>query len=251
MLFISGYLQKRNEIWNVLSDKYPTGRKAPTYYKTTHQTLVTEKTIFENELVSFFEGCRKGHHFIGTPGHGKSYVTDFLCTSLSAEHNLICNKIMFYHMCSLNDINSSNSFFFIKQFSDSILSLNPDIGQQMYLDPNVLVFFQEEFCLHDMTACTESLLLTPMKKLSTKYPGRRYIILMDFLDDCLVSGKDMNIIQILRTLIKDLPEQFRFLFISRQQKFEFSELDFLIEFCVQGMFQTMYYYMNWSCKTSA
>ncbi|CAC5376544.1 unnamed protein product [Mytilus coruscus] len=47
---------------------------------------------------------------------------------------------------------------------------------------------------------------------------------MDFLDDSIVSGKAMNIIQILRKLIKDLPEQFKFLFISRHQEYQFKEL---------------------------
>lgn len=86
-----------------------------------------------------------------------------------------------------------------------------------------------------------------------KQPGRKHIILMDFLDDCIVFGKAMNIIQILRKLIQDLPEQFKFLLISRHQEYQFGDFDnisldslsiiqggiYRKGFCVLGMFYIM------------
>ncbi|CAG2216161.1 HARBI1 [Mytilus edulis] len=191
------------------------------------QTLFTESMLQEKVLTSFLDQRRKGLHIIGTPGNGKSYITNFLCTLSSAEYNWLCNKIIFYHICSLDDPNSSSAFLFIKQFSESIISRYPYIGQQIYFDQNIQPFFQEEFCLYDLNECAKTLILAPLKKVSTNQPGRKHIILMDYLDDCLVSGKDMNIIHVLRTLIQYLPQQFKFLFISRRYKYEFIDLDFL------------------------
>lgn len=179
-------------------------------------------------MSSFITKRGKGLHFLATPEHGKSsYITNFLCTSLSAESYALCNKIIFYHMCSLDDITSSNSYLFIKRFSESIISLYPDAGHKIHFDKKIHQFFQEEFCLSDLTVCAKNLILIPLEKVSAQLLGRNYIILIDFLDDCLVLGKQMDIIQILRKLIKDLPKQFKFLFISRIQRYKFTDLDIL------------------------
>lgn len=235
-------------MWKILSDKHSTERI--TYKQTMLQTIVTENTFFETVLALFFYRRRQGFHFIGTPVHGQSYITNFLCTSLSAEHNFLCNKIIFYHMCSVDGSSKSTSFLFIKQFSESILSLNPYIGQQIHFDLNIQPFFRKKICLDDVIVCSGHLLLEPLRKVSKEQPRRKYIIIIEFPDKCLISGKAMNIINILRTLILDLPEQFKILFISRQTIYDFDDLDFTPidsidltrigrnakRFCIQGMF---------------
>lgn len=216
-----------------------------------HAYLVSENMFHREVMASFLAQRGKGLHFIATPEHGKSsYITNYICTSLSAERSALCNKIIFYHMCSLDDTTKSSSFLFIKHFSISITSLYPDVGHEIFFKQNVQHFFQKEICLLDINLCAENLILAPLKRLSRKNPRRKYIILADFLDDCFVSGKEMNIIQILRNLIRDLPEQFKFLFISRQQKYKFKDLDissldtlamiqtggYIREVCVLGMY---------------
>lgn len=263
--FFSGYLQKSNEMFKVLPDKWSTEVKDAVHEKKMIQPLFTESMFQEKVLTTFLDQRRKGLYILGTPGNGKSYITNFLCTSSSAEYNLLCNKIIFYHSCSLDDPCSSSAFLFIKQFSESIISRYPYIGQHIYFDQNIQRFFQEEYCLFDLNECAKTLILTPLKKVSTNQPGRKHIILMDYLDDCSVSGKDMNIIHVLRTLIQYLPEQFKFLFISRRYKHEFIDLDFLSidsvstkrigknteGLCVQGMFHIMCYHINVTCPIPA
>ncbi|CAC5391225.1 unnamed protein product [Mytilus coruscus] len=228
-IIISGYLQRRNEKWKVFADTNSAEGTTAIYYKKLFQVyIVTEDVFHEEVMASFITKQGKGLHFIATPEHGKSsYITNFLCTSLLAESYALCNKIIFYHMCSLDDITSSNSFLFIKRFSESIISLYPDAGHKIQFDQNIQQFFQEEFCLLDITLCAKSLILTPLKKVSAQLVERNYIILIDFLDDCLVLGKTMDIIQILRKLIKELPKQLKFFFISRRQRYKFTDLDIL------------------------
>lgn len=211
---LSGHLEMRNSEWKIYGDKKSQEDAAAFYYKKFMIGVIKLKESTLHEIIiSQMHSFRRGVYFISGQGHGKvSYITNFLCTEPAAEIFPICNKIMFYHTCSLEDETASNPFNFIKEIAKNILSLFPQVGNKMYFDTDIEDYLYGRKCSQYPNECVEHL-----AGFST------------------IGRTKWTIIPFLHILIEKLPNKIYFLLTSSSQKHIFKELGIVT---VDGIFNT-------------
>jgi hypothetical protein len=217
----------RNSKWKIYGDKKSQEDAANLHYKKLMLGGIKLKESMLHEIIiSQMHSSRRCVFLISDQGHGQiSYITNFLCTEYAAEIFPICNKIMFYHTCSLGDESASNSFNFIKEIAKNILSLFPQVGTKMYFDADIEDYLYGRKCSQYPGECIDSLIAKPLQDLVKTFGTKRYIICVEHLDECsTISRTKWDIMRVLHILNENLPNKIYFLFTSTSKKHIFKEL---------------------------
>ena len=228
----------RSSKWKLYGDKKSQESSAALYYKKNIGDVIKlkESTLHEM-IISQMHSSRRGFYLISGQGHGKvSYITNFLCTESTAEIFPICNKIMFYHTCTLGDESGSNPFNFIKEIAKNILSLFPLVGTKMYFDTDIEGYLYGRKCSQYPSECIDNLIAKPLQDLVKTFGTKRYIICVQHLNECsTISRTKWDIMRVLHILNEKLPNKIYFLFTSRSKKHTFKELGIVT---LDGIFNT-------------
>jgi hypothetical protein len=249
-----GHLEMSHSKWKIYGDKKSQEDAAALFYKKKIGVVIKlEESTLHEIIISQMHSFRRGVYFISGQGHGKvSYITNFICTESGDEIFPICNKIMFYHTCSLVDESASNSFKFIKEIAKNILSLFPPVGTKMYFDTDIEDYLYGTKCSQYPSECIDNLIAKPLQDLVKTFGTKRYIICVEHLDECsAISRTKWDIIRVLHILNEKLPNKIYFLFASSSKKHTFKELGIVtlddifntygdniinIGSCVEGMY---------------
>ena len=233
-----GHLEMSHSKWKIYGDKKSQEDAAALFYKKKIGVVIKlEESTLHEIIISQMHSFRRGVYFISGQGHGKvSYITNFLCTESAAEIFPICNKIMFYHTCSLEDETASNPIYFIKEIAKNILSLFPQVGTKMYFDADIEDYLYGRKCSQYPSECIDSLIAKPLQDHFKKFDTKRYIICVEHLDECSTIGRTKwNIMRVLHILIEKLPTKIYFLLTSSSKKHIFKELGIAT---LDGIFNT-------------
>lgn len=138
-------------------------------------------------------------------------------------------------MCAIDDDLSRNPYTFIKQFAIKIMKRFPKIGQSMYLDAKVNDYLYGNLCPKNPLECLNYVVVEPLKKYKKIAGHMKHLVVVDFFDDCYQTGDDLNwnIHHIIEILIKQLPNQFKIVLISRNFRYFFDKLNSL---SIQNLF---------------
>jgi hypothetical protein len=172
---VVGPTPAQGEKYNIMWSKSQEDAANLHYKKLMLGGIKLKESMLHEIIISQMHSSRRCVFLISDQGHGQiSYITNFLCTEYAAEIFPICNKIMFYHTCSLGDESASNSFNFIKEIAKNILSLFPQVGTKMYFDADIEDYLYGRKCSQYPGECIDSLIAKPLQDLVKTFGFGRF-----------------------------------------------------------------------------
>ena len=179
-----------------------------------NETIIERKWIYMKIDENMFLG-NKGVNLIADPGYGKtSIVSQLICAEHSSPWFNFRNDILAYHICRFDRSTTQNTGIFIKSFAIAIIRTFPNVGNALYFDQMFQDYMYGIQCSVDPMGCFENLILRPLRTYASELPLRRYILIIDALDECETNER-YDILDILSAYIDKFPIQFHFILTSR------------------------------------
>lgn len=223
-------------MFNSLGQVYESDEKFPLVIKAHGIVYSLPEEVFQDQIIQRLNAQKNGLIIYAFRGQGKSsLIRNFLCSSKSSELNYLCSTIIFYHMCTIDDDLSRNPFTFIIQFAIEIMKRFPKIGQNMYFDTKVSDYLYGNLCPKNPVDCLNYVVIEPLKKFKRIARHMKYLLVVDYFDDCYQEGDNLewNIHLIIDIIIKQLPNQFKIILITRDNR---SMSDALNILSIQNLF---------------
>lgn len=179
-----------------------------------NETIIERKWIYMKIEENMILGNR-GVNLIADPGYGKtSIVSQLICAEHSSPWFNFRNDILAYHICRFDRSTTQNTGMFIKSFAVAIIRTFPVVGNALYFDQMFQDYMYGIQCSVDPMGCFENMILRPLKRYANELPPRRYIFIIDALDECETNER-YDILDILSAYIDKFPFQFHFFLTSR------------------------------------
>ncbi|CAG2252921.1 unnamed protein product [Mytilus edulis] len=157
-------------------------------------------------------------------GFGKStIVSNIVCADPMSIWYSIRQQVLVYHICRYDVISSSKPEVFIRNLAGAVVRDIPEIGNAILSDDMALDFLYGK-CSIDPVACLE---FSVLNKLKYKNDARKYLIIIDAIDECETSG-GTDLVDLLYKKIPFFPDNFQFLITSRNIErllYKFKELE--------------------------
>jgi WD40 repeat protein len=145
----------------------------------------------------------------GDPGVGKTAIVAELV------HGNPKGQVLAYHCCQADTPETLEPWRFVRSIAAMIASRLTEYAQQLQQDEKVWGALEEGACREQPASGLEQGILAPLERISAPEDGPRYI-LVDALDEALLSDSALNIVQLLASRLERFPGWLRVVATSRR-----------------------------------
>ncbi|XP_071176563.1 uncharacterized protein [Mytilus edulis] len=193
------------------------------YVQEKSKESIIERSWIRQEIQTHNDPERRGILMSADMGFGKStIVSNIVCAESKSIWYSLRQHTLVYHMCRYDLILSSKPEVFVRNLAGAIVRAIPEIGNAILSDDMALDFLYGK-CAIDPVACLEFSILNKLNQLCD---NRKYLIIIDAIDECETSG-GIDLVGLLYKKISFFPRNFQFIITSRNIErliYKFKEL---------------------------